>query len=238
MKQIKLLFVCAHFFLGTALGQQESAKKMKVLYVYDALCGWCYGFSSTFSQFHEKYQNEVAFEVISGGMVTGDRIGPIGEVAPYISWAYKDVEKATGITFGADFLEKTLKEGTAIFTSIPPGIALSVMKVEKPEVQVAFAARLQRAIYFDGMEPKNWEAYGPLASEFGVEGEAFVEKMKEVKFLEAAQREFAMSSQLGVTGFPTIFLVWENKAVPIARGAVSYEVLEQNYQQAKQQLTK
>ena len=106
----------------------KNADKIKLIYVYDALCGWCYGFSPVIDQFAKKYKNDLTFEVISGGMVTGGRIGSIGEVAGYISWAYKDVENATGIKFGNNFLNKTLKDGKAIFTSIPPAIAMSVFK--------------------------------------------------------------------------------------------------------------
>ena len=104
----------------------KNANKIKLIYVYDALCGWCYGFSSVINQFAEKYENDLIFEVISGGMVTGGRIGPIGEVVGYISWAYKDVENATGIKFGNNFLNKTLKDGKAIFTSIPPAITSKI----------------------------------------------------------------------------------------------------------------
>ncbi len=59
-------------------------KKGKLIYVYDALCGWCYGFSPVISKIHKEYKDSLEFEVISGGMILGDRIGPIGEVASYI----------------------------------------------------------------------------------------------------------------------------------------------------------
>lgn len=54
-------------------------------------------------------------------MVVG-KVVPIGEVASYISWACKDVEKATGVKFGDGFLNDILKDGKAIFTSIYPSI--------------------------------------------------------------------------------------------------------------------
>lgn len=54
---------------------------MKIIYLYAALCGWCYGFSPVLHQFQEKYKGDVTIEVISGGMITGKKIGPIGKVA-------------------------------------------------------------------------------------------------------------------------------------------------------------
>lgn len=210
---------------------------MKIIYVYDALCGWCYGFSPVMQQFYEKYQAELDFEVVSGGMVTKDRIGPIGEVAGYISWAYKKVEDATGVRFGTSFLQGVLRDGKAIFTSIPPSIALSVFKTHFPEQSVAFAARLQRAIYYDGIEPANFSEYGKLAAEFGLDASHFVTEMQTEKSAALTQSEFALSEQLGVTGFPTVFTLYDNKVIPVARGYVPFEQLERQFFQAKSMLS-
>jgi putative protein-disulfide isomerase len=204
-------------------------RKMKIVYVYDALCGWCYGFSPVMKQFQEKYKDSLSFEVISGGMITGDRIGPIGEVASYISWAYKDVEHATGVKFGTDFLEKTLKKGTAIFTSIPPAIALSVFKTLDSLQVVQFASALQKAIYFDGLESENIEAYGYLAAEFGLDSDTFILKMKDPKYRQLIEDDFRTSSLLNVTGFPTVFLEMNGSYHKIGSGYLSFDKLEINY---------
>ncbi len=212
----------------------KSQKNMKIVYVYDALCGWCYGFSPVMTQFQEKYKDSLDFEVISGGMITGDRIGAIGEVAGYISWAYKDVEKATGVKFGSDFLDKTLKEGSAIFTSIPLSIALSIFKeTDTTGNSVLFAAELQKAIYYDGLEPKDLQGYGKIASKFEIDSANFVEKMKEPKYRKLAEADFEKSSTFGVTGFPTIFIEVEGKYHKIGSGYMPMSQLESNYLRIK-----
>ncbi|MFW5658939.1 MAG: hypothetical protein ACOCZ8_03040, partial [Bacteroidota bacterium] len=47
--------------------QPEKKPTMKVIYVYDALCGWCYGFSPNIQQLHDEFGDRVDFEVVSGG---------------------------------------------------------------------------------------------------------------------------------------------------------------------------
>ncbi len=210
---------------------------MKIVYVYDALCGWCYGFSPTMERFVEKYNDHLKVEVISGGMVVGNRIGPIGEVAGYISRAYKDVEKATGVKFGSNFLNNTLKEGTAIFTSVPPAIALCVFKSIRPDSQLAFASQLQKAIYFEGMKPEEYDAYGKLAGEFGISPDEFVIDMKEDQYLQAAEQEFRLSQTLGVSGFPTVFLSANDEMYLLARGAAKFDQLEQQFLRAREHLS-
>jgi len=224
---MKNLLIFLLFFLNITSGKSQD--KMKVVYVYDALCGWCYGFSPVMSEFHEKYQDSLDFEVISGGMITGNRIGPIGEVAAYIGKAYKDVENATGVKFGESFLNETLAEGDAIFTSIPPSIALSVFKSTHADQAVAFAGALQKAIYYDGIEPENLEAYGDIASRFGLDAEEFVGKMKDPIYKQAAEEDFRKSAALGVSGFPSVFIERDGSYYKIGSGYLPFGNLEKNF---------
>jgi len=191
---------------------------MKIIYAYDALCGWCYGFSPVMEALHDKHQEEMEFEVLSGGMITGQRIGPIGEVAPYIRQAYRDVERATGVKFGEAFLKDVLANGKTIFTSVPPAIALSVFKSYQKDKAVQFASVLQKAIYYDGLAPEDTEAYGALAEPFGIDGKTFAQQMNEDEFSTRAQQEFQRTQQFGVRGFPTVFAEVENTYYPLTRG--------------------
>lgn len=206
---------------------------MKIVYLYDALCGWCYGFSPVINKFQEKYKDNLSFEVISGGMITGNRIGPIGEVASYISWAYKDVEKVTGVKFGDEFLNKILKNGKAIFTSIPSSIALSVFKDLDTSNSIQFVSELQKAIYFNGIEPENLKAYGQIAAKFGIDAEAFVIKMKDLTYKKQAEEDFKKTTAFGVTGFPSVFVEIDGIYLKIASGYVNFSVLENNFLETK-----
>ncbi len=203
---------------------------MKIIYVYDALCGWCYGFSPVMEKFQALYSDKLEFEVLSGGMISGERIGPIGNVATYISSAYKDVENTTGVKFGDEFIGQTLENGTAIFTSIPPAIALSIFKeLDSNDRSLSFASALQSAIYFDGIAPGKIEEYGSIAEQFGLNAEHFIEKMKEPKYKDMAYSDFEKSAKLKVSGFPTVFLFKNGKYYKIGSGYISFDQLENNF---------
>jgi len=209
--------------------QKETMNQPKLLYIYDALCGWCYGFSPVMQQLHEEYQDHMDFEVISGGMVTGERIGPIGEVAGYIGEAYKQVEQSTGVRFGEGFLQGILEPGEAIFTSVPPAIAMQVVKAEKPGEALHFAHLLQTAIYYDGIAPADYDAYVPYAEQVGLQGTAFRQKMEAPDFAKAAEEEFNLSQQMGISGFPTLIAQMEDKYYLLARGFLPYESVKQGF---------
>jgi putative protein-disulfide isomerase len=207
-------------------------KRPKLLYFYDALCGWCYGFSPVMQKTAATYSDQFDFQVISGGMIIGERIGPIGTVAPYIRTAYKDVENAAGVSFGKAFLEDILEEGSAIFTSIPAAIAMAVFQTHLPEKTVAFAGALQKAIYFDGIKPADFSAYVPYAANFGIDPDLFLAQMQEERFQELAQADFNLAAEFGIGGFPTVVLEKGEKYFLLARGFMHWERFEQSLKKA------
>lgn len=197
----------------------------KLIYLYDALCGWCYGFSPVMQQIHEKYAGKIEFEVMSGGMIMGLRAGAIGEVAPYIKKAYPDVERATGITFGKPFLENILGRGEAIFSSEMPGIALTVFRKHLPGQVMEFAHALQNALYAEGVELSVLENYRPLAERFGLNADDFIRDMQNEENRYETLTEFQTVANWGINGFPTVLIkpAHDEQYYMIARGFTPFE---------------
>ncbi len=210
---------------------------IKIIYIYDALCGWCYGFSPVMQQLFEKHQSTMEFEVISGGMITGDRIGPIGEVAAYIKQAYKKVEDTCGVKFGESFLQDILEEGSAEFTSIPPAIAMSIFKDYQPENAVLFASALQKAVYHDGIRPADLNAYGAYAAPFGIDADEFNAKMHEQKYADEATHDFYQTANFSVNGFPTVIAQIGEQYYLVTRGYTSLEHMENAMQRIMSEAT-
>jgi putative protein-disulfide isomerase len=200
----------------------------KIIYIYDALCGWCYGFSPVMQQLHQKYSDKIAFEVLSGGMIMGLRAGAIGEVAPYIQKAYPDVERATGVTFGTGFLKNILAPGTALFSSEMPGVALTVLRQHKPEMVLAFAHALQHALYAEGTELSVLDNYRALATRFGLSADDFIAQMQLEENRYETLTEFQTVANWQVNGFPTVLVKphHDEQYYMIARGYTPFERLD------------
>lgn len=155
-------------------------------------------------------------------MVTGDRIGPIGQVAAYINDAYKVVENRTDVVFGEKFL-KALKDGTMIFSSIPPSRVLTTFKYFRPNDAVLMAHEIQRAIYYEGRAPGDATLYSELIKTFELPLGQFEEKLWSSDIEKQTEAEFKRAQTLGVSGFPTVFMGNDQELVPIARGYQPYE---------------
>lgn len=210
-----------------------------VYYCYDAYCGWCYGFSSVIKQLASTYQSQLAFEVLSGGMVISDTPRHIGVTAAYIKEAYKTVENHTGVKFGEDYLWHIFNADKSDWfpSSEKPAIAMCIFKELFPEQQVAFAADLQKALYDEGRDLCDNEAYRHLLEKYDIDENEFYDKLKNLLYKEKAYYEFALCNQLKVTGFPTVFLqVNESKFYLLAKGYTPYDTLTQTFLSVLQEI--
>jgi len=197
----------------------------KIYYVYDILCGWCYGFSPVIKELFHKYSNQVKFEVLSGGMILHERVGPVSLVAPYIKDAYKNVEATTGVKFGSPYLEDLLGEGKTIMDSWIGSVALTAFKSFDSVNSVLFAADLQKAIYFNGISPLDIDHFANLARPYGIDKDEFLGKANDPIIQYSTKQDFQMAQDLKVNGYPAVIVQNKGQYFLIARGYTDFETL-------------
>lgn len=202
------------------------AQDQEIIYVYDALCGWCYGFSEVIKKIAEKYGKDIHFTVLSGGMIIGERIGPIANMAKYIEKAYKTVEDHTGIKFGEAFLSGILKNPDYISNSENPSIALTAFKTFQPENAIGFAHAIQKAFYFEGKSLNEQSTYLELIKPYQIPEKDFMDVLEDEKTLQTTRDEFAQSMEWGITGFPTLLYKNEDKLYALVRGYKDFESVD------------
>lgn len=201
--------------------------QVKLIYYYDALCGWCYGFSSVLSKIDETYGDKLNIEVVSGGLFLNNRTGLVNDVAPHIKQgAYKSVEARTGVKFGEAFLKDVFGEGKMKLNSLPPSIALCIVKEKFPEKELEFAEMLLHAVYFDGMNPTILSEYTKYVEKIGLNKEEFFTKMKDDHYMSLAEKEFKKFRESPFSGMPALVLETENRQIPLTNGYSDFEKLK------------
>jgi putative protein-disulfide isomerase len=192
-----------------------------IIYCYDAYCGWCYGFSPVIKNIWQRYNQAFDFETLSGGMIPENATRHISAIAPYISDAYKTVEQTTGVKFGEDFLWHIKNPDLSDWfpNSEMPAIAMAIFREKFPAATIGFAADLQDALYSEGRDLTDKEAYRHLLEKYDMDADDFYSKLADPAYKEKAHYDFSLVKQLGVTGFPCVFLqLEESKLYMIARG--------------------
>jgi len=184
-------------------------QKNTILYIFDPICGWCYGFSGTIVDLFNKRKDEFNFEVIAGGMITGSRIAPYSTMKNYIHGAYKRVEDMTGAKFGQAYLHDLLASSDKLMNSEPPSRALVTFRTFLPEQVVLYAHELQKKQYVEGRDFNDTSVYEELATKFGISPEAFMERFNSDEMKHQTQQDFQWSQNAGVKGFPTVVMKTE-----------------------------
>ena len=137
----------------------------KLTYVFDAYCGWCYGFAPAL---HELAQDEgIDIEVISGGLFSGHHAGPIGAL-PHIPGANARIAALTGVRFGEAY-ETVLSDGTLHMDSDDAGTGLVALKEASGGKDLDMAAAMQQAFYIDGLSLSDTGTYRTIATREGLD---------------------------------------------------------------------
>jgi putative protein-disulfide isomerase len=200
---------------------------MKIYYLFDTLCGWCWGFSPVIRQLVADYNKELEFEVISGGLALGARATAIKHNADYILNALPQVEAASGVQFGKAY-RNLVKQGDYVVDSTPPAKFLATIKKLVPEKAFETAYSMQKAHFVEGKDLNEWSAYSNIVQELYADDldsikEAFYSPQAE----EWAKQDFMRAYQYGAQGYPTVILNANKKLYALSRGYTSYENLKQ-----------
>ena len=206
----------------------------ELLYLFDPLCGWCYGMSPVIQLVRQEFVGRVAVSVLCGGMVTGEQVGPIRDDWGYISSALQQVERVTGVQFGQAF-RALGEEGSRVQDSEPPSWAISAFRHFNQPDTMRFAHDVQVAYFRDGADLNEPKTYLPLATAYGVDGAAFLHRLTLPETAQATRQEFAAVAKIGVQGFPTAILRVGSQGYVLARGYQPYEAFAEGLQQALEQ---
>ena len=212
---------------------------LTMYYCYDAYCGWCYGFSKVMTQIAQEYGGRFFIDVLSGGMVMPEEPTHFAPLAKYIQGAYKQVENLAGIKFGEDFLWHVFHpEETDWFPdSTKPAIALCIFKEYHPDKAVFIASDLQYALNYEGRDLTDDEAYRSLIEKYFIPAESFYQKLKSEEYREKAYYDIALTKQLQVKGFPSLFMqVTDSKFYLLAQGYTDYETVKKRIEKVLQEM--
>ncbi|WP_313958331.1 DsbA family protein [Pseudomonas citri] len=171
-------------------------------YIYDPLCGWCYG---------AKPLVQAARDVLpvlahGGGMMTGaNRQQVTPQLRNYVIPHDRRIAEYTGQPFGEDYFEGLLRDGDAVFDSAPPTAA--VLAAEQLDGRgLELLGRLQTAHYVEGRRIADEAVLLELAQSIGLQAQAFRSAFEAVDVQGHIKASRTLLSEVGGQGFPTFAL--------------------------------
>ncbi|MGL5525926.1 MAG: DsbA family protein [Aeromonas veronii] len=186
-----------------------SEQQTTLHYVYDPLCGWCYG-AAPLLQAAATIAG-LKIELHAGGLWLGSRRQPMGEaLRDYVRPHDQRIEALTGQYFGERYFnELLLREGGLLDSEPPIRAVLAVTTLGGGGL--AMLHRIQQSHYRDGIWIGEPAFLATLAAEQGIAAEAFQQAYLQAPLLQHLADSQGWMKRLGGQGYPTLGLMHNDK---------------------------
>lgn len=185
---------------------------VQLIYAFDPLCGWCYGFAPALRALREA-RPDLRIDLRMGGLVTGERIGSYAAAADYIRGASARMTAMTGAELGPAFWSDVIGNPEVVSSSIPPCDVLLQVRSHAPHRVLDLAEAIQIAHFRDGHDLNDAATYARLLDKLDIELEPEVPDPRDLR--PDLAEEFTRSRRMGLASYPTLLLETEHGHEPI-----------------------
>jgi putative protein-disulfide isomerase len=173
-------------------------------YIFDPLCGWCYGASPLIETARKVNGLDIALH--AGGLMTGSDRQPVTErLRNYVMEHDQRIGALTGQAFDDAYLNGLLRDTGAVLDSEPPIEAILAADLLDGR-GLDMLRRIQRAHYVEGRRVADRGVLIGLAADIGLPEATFKPMLEKVAGPTAAKHIAAsrdLLRRVGGQGFPT-----------------------------------
>ncbi|AWK89018.1 DsbA family protein [Azospirillum thermophilum] len=127
------------------------ADRLRLFYLFDPLCGWCYGASAIVRRLAALPGVELVPSPT--GLFSGDGARPMDEAFAAYAWANDQrIERLTGQPFTEDYRHRVLGDRSRPFDSGPATLTLAAVAVTEPGRELEALAAIQAVRYVEGRD--------------------------------------------------------------------------------------
>ena len=185
--------------------------KATLHYIFDPLCGWCYG-AEPLAQAASEVP-ELTLALHAGGLWPEPTVLP-DETRQYISQADQRRAQISGQPLGEKYRTQLLFDPDLVLDSEPTTKA--VLAAERLiGAGLAMLSAIQRAHYIDGRHVVREDVLIELAAELGIEAGTFVAAWNEADAGTHIAESRRLMAQVGARGFPTFVLEVAGRLYPV-----------------------
>ncbi|MFS2140276.1 DsbA family protein [Duganella sp. Dugasp56] len=203
---------------------------MKLIYVADPMCSWCYGFGKEMTALMAAHP-ELPLEIIVGGVRAGatDVLDNAGKQFRLGHW--ERVEQNSGLPFNRVAF---LALENFVYDTEPICRAVVTARRLAPEADLLAVFRaLQRAFYVDGRDTTDGSVLASAGAAalttagHAVQDEQFYSEWNSAEVVAETAADFARARALGVRSFPALLLETDKGIFPVSPGYAPYRDVEQ-----------
>jgi len=178
-------------------------------YVYDPLCGWCYGAASTLQMLAES--TDVKLQLLPSGLFSGAGARNMDDDFAAYAWSNDQrIEQLTGQRFSERYRQDVLANRQQLFDSHPATMALTAVALAEPTREVQALKAIQQARYVDGLDITRLETLAKVLRGLGLENAVAQLAQPDAALTDANNARIAQAQALlqplGARGVPAFIL--------------------------------
>ncbi|WP_265517422.1 DsbA family protein [Nitratireductor luteus] len=183
------------------------SETIQLTYLFDPLCGWCYGASPAIGKLMQ--QDDIEVTIIPTGLFAGAGAFPMNAGFAAHAWeADQRIAKLTGQIFSEAYRRNVLESGAGQVDSGPAALALSAVRLIAPEREFEALKAIQRARYVEGRDNGDLAVIADVLAELDLDeaAERFAAPDEELRAFNAGRIEAAQAEmhRFGARGVPTL----------------------------------
>ncbi|GLR82426.1 DsbA family protein (plasmid) [Azospirillum oryzae] len=178
-----------------------------VTYLFDPLCGWCYGASLAVASLSDV--GDLVLEMVPTGLFSGAGARPLDESFAAHAWANDQrIHALTGQIFSERYRTGVLADRSQRLDSGSATLALTSVALTAPDREFAALAAIQSARYVDGRDITAAAVLADVLAGLGLDAAAslFTEGTEELTVADAArvERGRQLMATYRANGVPTL----------------------------------
>lgn len=192
-----------------AKGYQAIMSNSDVIYLFDPLCGWCYGAAPMLDKLAA---SGVRVELLPAGLFSGAGARPMDEGFAAHAWANDQrIERLTGQAFTQPYQHNVLGIRGTLLDSHAATLGISAAGLEDPSRRWTALKAIQRARYVDGRDIVTVEGVAAVLGGAGMMDAAAILKSPTetllMAHLDLVNRGRALFQRLHANGVPSLAVI-------------------------------
>ena len=189
----------------------------KLIYVHDPMCSWCWGYKPTWQKLETALVNILPIEYRVGGLAADSDQLMSADMQLQLQGIWQNISNQLGTKFNFNFW----RECQPRRSTYPSCRAALIARSFNKEPQMIDA--IQQAYYLKAQNPSDEDVLIKLCEKIGLDPCLFTQQLHSKELQRRFYDELNFVRSLPIQGFPSLVLIHNNRAYPIAINYIDWQ---------------
>ncbi|MDE5443082.1 DsbA family protein [Bradyrhizobium sp. CSA207] len=182
---------------------------MRITYLFDPLCGWCYGADPTLEKLAQL--DDVTLALMPTGLFAGEGARAMG--AQFAAYAWQNdrrIARLTGQPFSERYRGEVLGKLGGMFDSAPATLGVIAVRATEPARELEALKAIQHARYVDGQDIVSLTGVSNILRSAGLPAAAERVRAQDSELMQTYRREIQAAQfemqRFGISGVPALLV--------------------------------